>query len=81
MRPLAQMLVMAAIVTTALYLPLGGLLALLALAAGVSLQSFVTFGGELTALQGLLAWWGIFSVPALVYSGYVMPWHGSEPSG
>ena len=77
LRAAAQLVVMAAIVTTALYFPLGALLLLLALALGMSLEAFLTFGGALTLLQGALAWWAIFFVPALVYSAYVMPWHAS----
>jgi hypothetical protein len=77
--PVAQLLVMAAIVTTALYFPLAALLALLSMALGISVAGFLTFGGSLTVLQGLLAWWGIFFVPALVYSACVMPWHASAP--
>ena len=77
----AQTLVMAAIVTTALYVPLGVLIALPFLAAGVSLESVVTFGGLLSAAGGLAALWGILFVPALVYSAFVMPWHAVEPSG
>ncbi len=76
-----QTLVMAAIVTTALYVPVGALIALPFLAAGVSLGSVVTFGGLLPAPGGLAAWWAILFVPALVYSAFVMPWHTAEPSG
>ncbi len=72
---------MAAIVTTALYVPVAGLAALLALALGLPLESLVTFGGRLTALEGLLAWWGILLVPAGVYSASVMPWHAGDASG
>ena len=76
-----QTLVMAAIVTTALYVPAGALIALPFLAAGVSLESVVSFGGLLPAVGGLAAWWGILFVPALIYSAFVMPWHAVEPSG
>ena len=76
-----QTLVMAAIVTTALYVPLGVLIALSFLAAGVSLESVVTFGGLLPAFGGLAALWGILFVPALVYSAFVMPWHAFQSSG
>ena len=77
----AQTLVMAAIVTTALYVPAGALIALPFLAAGVSLESVVSFGGLLPAAGGLAAAWGILFVPALVYSAFVMPWHAVESSG
>lgn len=77
----AQTLVMAAIVTTALYVPAGALVAVPFLAAGVPLESVVTFGGRLPAAGGLAAWWGILFLPAIVYSAFVMPWHAFESSG
>ena len=46
---------------------------------GVS--NVVSFGGLVPALGGLVAWWGILFLPALVYSAFVMPWHAVEPSG
>ncbi len=75
----AQMFVMAAIVTTALFVPVGAIVALAAVGLfGVSLRALVTFGGWLPAVPGLAAWWLILFVPALVYAAYVMPWHGEE---
>ena len=80
LRSVAQLLVMSAIVTTALYVPVGTILALIASALlGVSLLGFITFGGFLTALEGLAAWWAILFVPALVYAAYVMPWPAKQP--
>ena len=79
LRSVVQMLVMAAIVTTALFVPLGALLALLAFAIfGISLPAFVTFGAFFNPVVGLAAWWAIFFVPALAYAAYAMPWHGNE---
>lgn len=78
LRFVAQMLVMAAIVTTALAVPVGALLALLCYAVfDVSLLAFITFGGSLTLLQGILAWWGLMLVPAVVYAASVMAWNDS----
>ena len=78
-RSLPQMLVMAGVVTTALYVPVMALLALLAVAVfGVSLRSLVTFGEALNAVEGLLAWWGILFVPALAYSACMMPREGKK---
>ena len=75
---IAQMVLMAAIVTTALFLPVATILVLLASALfGVSLLGFITFGGFLNLFEGVLAWWAIFFLPALVYAAYAMPW--SEP--
>lgn len=78
-RSAAQMVLMAAIVASALFVPVAALLWLLALALfGVSLHGFVTFGGALGTAEGVAAWWAILLVPALVYAAYAMPWH---PSG
>jgi hypothetical protein len=74
--PVAQMLVMAAIVTTALLVPVGALLAIVAVAVfRLPFASLLTFGGALSVPVGVLAWWGILLVPVLVYSAAVMPWH------
>ena len=64
LRSLPQMLVTAAVVTTALF--------------GVALHSFVSFADAFTAYQGLAAWWAVVFVPALVYSAYMMPWRGRD---
>lgn len=65
---------MAAIVTTMLWLPFGALLALLAYGFfGISLDAFLTLGHSLPhASIGLVAWWAIGFVPALVYSLLVL---------
>ena len=69
------MFVMATVVATLFLIPVGGLLALFCyLAFGVSLEGFVTFGGEIPAFEGLVAWWVIMLVPAIVWSAYMMPW-------
>jgi len=76
---LPRMVIMAAVVDSALFVPLGAILALLCFALfGVPLQSFVTFGGFVSAPEGLIAWWAIFLVPSLVYAAYVMPWGGNR---
>ena len=79
LRSLPQMLVMAAIVTTALFLPIMAVLELLSFALfGVSIRSFMTFGEAITAYEGLVAWWAIVFVPALAYSACVMPWRAKQ---
>ena len=66
---LPQTVLMAAIVNTVLFVPFTAILALIGFAAfGISLQSFVTFGGALGALQGVIAWWAVLLVPSLVYA-------------
>ena len=79
LRSLPQMVVMAAIVTSTLFVPVGALLIWLSFAFfGVSLRAVVTFGSLLTALEGLLAWWALLFLPALVYAACVMPWSVRE---
>ena len=76
---LPRMVVMAAVVDSALFLPLGAILALLCFALfGVPFRSFVSFGGSIGAPEGVIVWWAIFLVPSLVYAAYMMPWHPSE---
>lgn len=75
LRSVPQMLLMAAVVTTALCAPIGAVLALLSFALfGVPLRAFVSFGGFFTPFHGLLAWWAVLYLPALVYAAYAMPW-------
>jgi hypothetical protein len=73
------MFVMAGVVTTALYVPVLGVLALLASALfGVSLRGFVTFGEALGVVEGVLAWWAVLFVPGLAYSAVMMPWRAKK---
>ena len=77
---LPQMFVMAAIVNTALFLPFGAIVAVLSFVVfGISLQGFITLGGEVNAFEGLVAWWIVFLVPSLAYAAYAMPW--TPPTG
>ena len=69
---------MAAILTTMLYVPAAALLAVLGLFVGVSLSSFVSFGGAFHPVAGLALWWAIFYLPSAVYSGFLVPWGGRE---
>lgn len=79
LRSIPQMVVMAAVVTTALCIPVGAVLAFLAFAFfGISLHALVTFGEALGSVEGLLAWWGLLFVPALAYSACMMPWGGKK---
>jgi hypothetical protein len=76
---LPQMLVMASVVTTALYVPVLAILALLSIALfGVPLRSFVTFGEALGVFDGLVVWWIVLFVPALAYSMFMMPWDAKK---
>ena len=79
LRSVPQTIVMATIVTTALYLPVVALIALAAFALfRVPLESLLTFGGWLGLFDGVVAWWAILLVPSLVYAVYVMRWSGRE---
>jgi hypothetical protein len=71
---LSQMAVMAAIIATLLYLPVGVVLALALRLAGVRLESFVTFGGSLGTLSGLFVWWLLAFAGACVYAAWAFPW-------
>jgi hypothetical protein len=74
-----QILVMAAIVTTLLCLPVGALLAAFCYAVlDIPFQTFLTFAGTFDRFVGLLAWWMLLFVPALAYAAYVLPWHADE---
>jgi hypothetical protein len=76
---LPKMLVIAGIVTTALFVPIVAILAFLSFALfGVPLRSFVTFGQALTAFEGLVVWWSALFVPAVAYSVFVMPWEAKK---
>ena len=72
---------MATIVTTMLYAPAAGLLALAGLAAGIAPGSLATFGGALHPVAGLFAWWAIFWIPTAVYTAFMVPWDGRDPRG
>jgi hypothetical protein len=60
---------MAAIVTTLAYIPVGALVSIVAFGAfDVPLHSLLTVGGQIHILAGLALWWGIVYLPALLYA-------------
>lgn len=73
-----QAVVMAVVVTTIMYVPAGVLLALVLTPFGVSLYSLATFGSRLELFAGLVGWWLILLVPALVYTAFMYPWGGKH---
>jgi hypothetical protein len=76
---ITQILVMAAIVTTLSFLPVGALLAAFCYAVfDIPFRTFLTFAGRLNSFLGLLGWWMLIFVPALAYAAYVLPWHAYE---
>jgi hypothetical protein len=64
-----EVALMAAIVTTLVYVPVGALVAVLAFGAfDVPLHSLLSFGGHIHIVAGLALWWGIAFLPASVYA-------------
>jgi hypothetical protein len=68
-------MLMAAITTTLLCLPVGALLALLCFALlDIPFHAFLTFADAVNGFQGLLLWWTIGFLPAFAYAAYFRPW-------
>ena len=64
-----EVALMAAIVTTLVYVPVGALVAVLAFVAfDVPLHSLLSFSGDIHIVAGLALWWGIAFLPATVYA-------------
>jgi hypothetical protein len=72
--PLAQCALMAAVVATLLYFPVGVALALAFRLLGVSFAAFLSFGGALNLFVGIAVWWLLFFAGALVYAACLFPW-------
>ncbi len=74
---LPQLIVMSCIVATLFVFPvlgIGGLVAYYAF--DLPFVDLVTFKDSVNGFEGVVAWWLIVLVPAIVYSSTVMPWHG-----
>ena len=73
MRPTRlQHAVLTGVVATLLFLPFCALLASLCyLIFDISLRAFVTFGGRLSEVIGLVAWWALAWLPARAYVAMV----------
>jgi hypothetical protein len=79
---LSETAMLAAVVTTMLYVPACALLALLCVAVwDVSLSGFITFGGTYRAYVGVLVWWVILFMPALAYATLFPPWKSGSYFG
>lgn len=74
MRSASQLAVMAAIVATLLYWPLGIVAAIALHLAGIPFEAFLSFGGAVHQAVGMLLWWLIAFVVAFVYAAIVFPW-------
>jgi len=71
---LAQVAVMAVIVASILYVPLGFALALVLRVAGFAFEASATFGGAFNMFLGLAVWWLLFFAGSLVYALCFYPW-------
>lgn len=71
---LAQVAVMAAIVASMYYLPIGLALALVFRVAGVTFETAATFGGAFNMFLGFAVWWLLVFAGSLVYAACVFPW-------
>jgi hypothetical protein len=78
--PIGQVAVMAAIVATLAYFPLGFIVGLMLRVFGVSFTAFVTFGAAVAPLIGLLLWWLLLFAGACIYAACLFPW-GDEVLG
>ncbi len=74
MATLAQLAVMAALVATMAYFPLGLVLILLLRIAGLGYETLITFGGSFGTFAGLIAWWLLVFTGAFVYAAFMFPW-------
>ena len=75
MASLGQLAVMAALVATLAYFPLGlALIFVVRIAGGVGFETLISFGGTLPMLVGLIAWWLLVFTGALVYAAFMFPW-------
>ena len=74
MAPIAQVAVMAAIVTTLAYFPVGLAAALALRIVGIPFLASLTFGGSVNIFVGLIVWWLLVFTAACVYAACFFPW-------
>jgi len=74
LKSLSQMAVMAAIVATLAYFPLGLLATLAFRLFGIPFDALVTFGGALGMFLGLVSWWLVAFAGACAYAAWMFPW-------
>jgi hypothetical protein len=74
----SQVAVMAGVVATLVYFPLGIALALLLPLLGITFDSLLTFGGAVHFVSGLLLWWLATFAGACGYAAWMFPW-GEKP--
>ena len=71
---LLQLVVMAAVVATLMYLPVCIALALALRAFGISFEAWITLGKAFHPALGLLVWWLLIFVGACGYAAWLFPW-------
>ena len=71
---LLQLVVMAAIVATLVYLPVCIALALTLRAFGISFEAWLTLGKALHPAVGLGVWWLFVFLGACGYAAWLFPW-------
>ena len=71
---LSQLAVMAAIVATLVFLPLGFAVVGVLRLFGVAFDAVVTFNGSVHAALGLVAWWLLAFAGAWGYTACMYPW-------
>lgn len=74
MATLGQLAVMAAVVATLAYFPLGLALIFVLRFAGIGFQALISFGGTMHTVVGLIAWWLLVFAAALLYAAFMFPW-------
>ena len=75
---LSQVAVMAAVVATLVYFPLGIALALIVPLLGITFDALLTFGGAVHFVLGLLLWWLATFAGACGYAAVMFPWGHEE---
>ena len=75
---LLQVAVMAGVVATLVYFPLGVALALLLPPLGITFDALLTFGGAVHFVLGLLLWWLATFAGACGYAAWLFPWGGDQ---
>ena len=74
MSSIPQLAVMAAVVATLAYFPLGIAVGLTLYAFDVPPDTVLTFGGALNTIFGLVAWWLVVFIIACTYAACAFPW-------
>jgi hypothetical protein len=74
LKTLSQLATMSAIVATIMFVPFVLIVVLGGKLFGISFAGIFTFGGALNAFIGLVVWWLIAYLGAIVYAACVFQW-------